>query len=148
MRKENKIIPLFFSLIPLSCMVVLNKELVNILYSFNFNLLFNLPTYNNMNIDMGINTPRDQSNISSTNNSRELSVYSNILFISYAESIQALNNSPFQADQVKINKSQELYLFYVSSEIKKSDNTNEASATANILEQQGEYVNDLNIKTY
>ena len=58
MRKENKIIPLFFSLIPLSCMVVLNKELVNILYSFNFNLLFNLLTYNNMNINIEINTPR------------------------------------------------------------------------------------------
>jgi len=88
MRKENKISPLFLSLIPLSCMVVLNR-----LYSFDFNLLSNPLTHNNINIDIEINTPRSQSNISSTNNSRKLSVYSNILFISYIESIQALDNS-------------------------------------------------------
>ena len=93
MRKENKISPSFLSLIPLSCMVVLNRELVNILYSFDFNLLSNPLTHNNINIDIEINTSRGQSNISSTNNSRKLSVYSNILFISYIESIQALDNS-------------------------------------------------------
>ena len=47
----------------------------------------NSPAYNNMNMDMEINTPRGWSNISSTNNSRELLVNSSASSILYAESI-------------------------------------------------------------
>ena len=55
-----------------------------------------------MNIDMDINTLKDQSNVSSTNSSKKLSVHSSI---SYIKRMQALNNSSFQADQVENNRS-------------------------------------------
>ena len=44
-------------------------------------------------MDIDINTLRDWSINSSTNNSREFSTYSSILLITYAKRVQALNNS-------------------------------------------------------
>jgi len=46
-------------------------------------------------MDMEIDTLRGWSNVSSTNNSRELSIHLSILSIPYTERIQAFNNSLF-----------------------------------------------------
>ena len=77
--------------IPPSCIIVLKRDLANTYFPLNLSLLSNPSTYNNMNIDMKINTPRGWSNISSINNSRELLVNSSALFIPYAERMLALN---------------------------------------------------------
>ena len=74
---------------------MLNRELVNTLFSFDISISFNLAIYNNINIDIEIDTLRDWLNSSSTNSSRKLSVYSSISFIPYAERIEALNNGLF-----------------------------------------------------
>ena len=56
-------------------MIASNRELANIFSSFKNSLLSNLLAHNNMNTNMKINTPKGQSNVFSTNNSRELSIY-------------------------------------------------------------------------
>ena len=65
-------------------MVVSKRDLVNIYFPLNFSLLYNSPTHNNMNIYIEINTLKDWSNISSTNNLRKLLVNSSVLFVPYA----------------------------------------------------------------
>jgi len=57
-----------------------------------------------MNMNIEIDTPRVQSAMSSTNNSRELLVYSSISSISYIERIEAQNNNLSWADQVNLHK--------------------------------------------
>ena len=122
-------------------MVASNRELANIFCSFKNSLLSNLLAHNNMNTNMKINTPKDQSNVFSTNNSRKLSMYLSVLFISYVERIQALNNSSFWANQVENNKFQRFSLFYVSLKIGNIDKANEATVITNMLESQKAYVN-------
>jgi len=69
-------------------------------------------------MDMDIDTSRGWSANSSTNNSRELSMHSSVSSITYANRVQALNNSPLWADQVKNSKSQEeITLSYVNPEM-------------------------------
>ena len=122
-------------------MVASNRELANIFCSFKNSLLSNLLAHNNMNTNMKINTPKDQSNVFSTNNSRKLSMYLSVLFISYVERIQALNNSSFWANQVENNKFQRFSLFYVSLKIGNFDKANEATVITNMSEPQEAYVN-------
>ena len=122
-------------------MIASNRELANIFSSFKNSLLSNLLAHNNMNTNMKINTPKGQSNVFSTNNSRKLSMYLSVLFISYAERIQALNNSSFWANQVENNKFQRFSLFYVSLKIGNIDKANEATVITNMLEPQGACVN-------
>ena len=93
---------LFLSFIPISCIVVFNRELANILFPFDISILFTLTNHNNTNIDIKINTLRDQLNIPTTNNSRESLVLSNVLSVPYVERMQALNNSLIQCHDLKI----------------------------------------------
>ena len=85
---------------------------------------------------MEIDTPKDQSNVSSTNNSRKSSMYLSVLSIFYAKRIQALNNSPFWADQVENNKFQRFSLSYVFLKIGNIDKANEATVITNMPEPQ------------
>jgi len=85
---------LLLSLLPLSCIVVPRRELGNTLHSFDTYILFNPEIYNTINMNMEIDTPRDWSTNSSTNNSREVLVQSNVSFISYVKRIDAQNNNP------------------------------------------------------
>jgi len=85
---------------------------------------------------MEINTPKGQSNVSSTNNSRESSMYLSVLSIFYAKKIQALNNSFFWADQVENNKFQRFSLSYVFLKIGNIDKANEAIVITNMPEPQ------------
>jgi len=94
-----------------------------------------------MNTNMEIDTPKDQSNVSSTNNFRELSVYLSVLSIFYAKRIQPLNNSSFWADQVENNKFQRFSLSNVSLKIGNIDKANEATVITNMPEPQGACVN-------
>jgi len=65
---------------------VLNSKLANILFPFDFSLLFNLQVYHsNMAMDMEVNTSRGRSINSSTNSSRVLLVHFNTSFIIYTE---------------------------------------------------------------
>jgi len=84
---------IFLSLILPSWMIIPNRQLANTYFPFIFSLFSNLQIYNNIIIDIDINTLRDWSINSSTNNSRESSTYSSILLITYAKRVQALNNS-------------------------------------------------------
>ena len=79
---------LLLSLLPPSYMKVPNRELVNTYFLLNLSILSNLAIYNNINIDIEIDIPRGRSTISSTNNSRELSVYLNISSILYIERME------------------------------------------------------------
>jgi len=126
-------------------MVVPNRESVNILFFFDSSTSSNPVIHNNMNIDIKINTLRGWSAISSINSSRKLSVHSSVSSISYAKKIEAQNNSLSWANQVKLNKSQGLTLFYVIPEVGETNSTNETIGTKKILEQQGECANSPSI---
>ena len=93
-KTNNNFSSLFFLILPFY-IVALERDLVNIYFSLNLSLLSNPPTHNNININIEINTPRDQSSISSINNFRELLVNLSALFILYVKRMLALNNSPF-----------------------------------------------------
>ena len=84
---------LLLSLLPLSCIVVPKRELGNTLLPFDTYTLFNPEIHNTINIGMKIDTSRDLSANSSTNNSREVLVQSNVSFISYIKRIEAQNNN-------------------------------------------------------
>ena len=87
---------------------------------------------------MEINTSKSQSNVSTTNNSRELLVYLNALSIPYMERMQALNSSLIWTKQVKNNKSQRISLFYVLSKVESSGIANKTIVTSNT---SGKYIN-------
>ena len=91
-------------------MVASNRELANIFCSFKNSLLSNLLANNNMNTNMKINTPKDQSNVFSTNNSRKLSMYLSVLFISYVERIQALDKANEATVITNMSEPQEAYV--------------------------------------
>ena len=69
------------------------RELGNTLLPFDTYTFFNPEIHNTINIGMKIDTPRDLSANSSTNNSREVLVQSNVSFISYIKRIEAQNNN-------------------------------------------------------
>jgi len=100
-----------------------------------------------MAMNMEINTPRGQSTNSSTNSSRATLVHSNTLSTAYIEYIQALNNNPTWADQVKINESQGFILSYTTPKIGKNNNANKAIAIENRPEPHGMGVADINTNT-
>jgi len=96
---------------------------------------------------MEINTPKGQSNISSTNSSIELSVNSSALSIIYTERMLALNNSPFWVEQVEHTESQEFSLSYPSPKTRDTGRANEATVTENTLEPQEECINSMDMNT-
>ena len=126
-------------------MVAFKRELANTFFSLDLSLLSNLPTYNNMNINMEINIPRGWSNISSTNSSRELLVNLSALFILYVKRILALNNSFFWTEQVEHTKSQEFFLSYTSLKTENTGRANKTTVIANIPESQGECINSIDM---
>ena len=92
---------------------MIKKTLANILFYFDLSIHSNSQEpSNNIVMDIEINTVRGWSNNSSTNNSRALSVYSNIFSIRYAEQIQNIANNTTWADQVEISKFQGPALSY------------------------------------
>ena len=77
---------LFLSLLPLSCMVVPKRELVNILFPSTTNLQSNLQKPSIViPMDIEVNTPRGQLICFSTNSSREVLAYSEASFIAYVD---------------------------------------------------------------
>ena len=112
------------SLISLSCMIVPNRELVNILFPFNISILSISIAYNNKNIDMNIKILRSWSVNSSTNSSRESSTCLSVSSIPYVERIEAQNNDLSWTKQVdEYNNFQGFSLFYTSLKIR-DNNTN------------------------
>ena len=95
------------SLLPPSSMVAPNRELANTQFPFDISSTSNPQAHLNKAMDIDIDTPRGRSANPSTNNSRESSTHSSVSSIAYADRVQALNNSPSWADQVKSSESQE-----------------------------------------
>ena len=71
---------MLFSLIPLFCIIVPNRKLANILFSFITNTYFNLSKQYNINMDIEIDTPKSILANISTNNSRVMLVHSYIFY--------------------------------------------------------------------
>jgi len=88
-------------------MVAPNRELANTQFPFDISSTSNPQAHLNKAMDIDIDTPRGRSANPSTNNSRESSTHSSVSSIAYADRVQALNNSPSWADQVKSSESQE-----------------------------------------
>jgi len=83
------------SLLPLSCMIASERDLANTLFSFFSNpQSYQLESFTNQQMNIEINMPRGQSMSSSPNNSRELSIHSNVSSMAYADRIQPLVNNP------------------------------------------------------
>jgi len=98
-------------------MVAPNRELANTQFPFDISSTSNPQAHLNKAMDMDMDTPRGWSANSSTNNSRESSMHSSVSSIAYADRVQALNNSPSWADQVKSSESQEeITLSYANPE--------------------------------
>ena len=86
---------LLLSLLPLSCMVAFDRDLANTLFYFSVNLQSiqqELFTTQHMNIETNIS--KGWSISAGSNISRDLSINSDILFMTYADRIQTLANSP------------------------------------------------------
>ena len=81
---------LLFS-IPLSYMVVSNREIVN-KYPFNSSAMSSLNDTNNVSEDININSPRGRSNIISQNFSREHSTISSISSMAYSKQMEIQND--------------------------------------------------------
>jgi len=76
-------------------MVALNRELADILFLFTTNIQNNSITLSTtVPMDIEVDMSRGKSFVTSSNNSRESSTHSNMLFIVYADRIQALANIP------------------------------------------------------
>lgn len=91
-------------------MIVSNRKLANTLFSSVTSIASSSIIHNNMNININMDTLRDRSIHSSTDNSRELSAYLSISSVSYIEKIEAQSNNPSWANQ--FNESQRFSLFY------------------------------------
>jgi len=82
-------------------MVAPERILVNISFPFDLSILSNpQEPFNNMAMDIEVDTPRGWSTSISTNSSRATSVYSNINIssIGYTEHVQVSANKPTWAD--------------------------------------------------
>ena len=126
-------------------MIVPNRELANIHFPFVFSLPSNLQVQHNIAIDININTQRDQSVNSSTNNSKKSLAYSSIFSITYTNRVQVFNNSLFQDNQVKNSKSRKITLSYANLEVRESNQANEAIATITMLEPHEVSTNNIDI---
>jgi len=81
-------------------MVVPNRKLVNILFSSVTSIASSSKVYNNMNMDVNVDTPRGRSINSSTGNFREFLVYLSLHSIFYIEGMETQSNNLSWADQV------------------------------------------------
>jgi len=139
---------LLLSLVPPSCIVVPNRELVNTLFSFDISILSIPIAYNNKNIDIDIDTLRGRLVNVSTNGSRESLTYSNVPFISYMKRMEAQNNNSSWTNQVdKYNGLQGFSLSYTTSKIE-DNNTNKATELVNMPNSHEESINNTNKNTY
>jgi len=113
---------LLISLIPLSYMVVPNRDLANTLFPFIIDIPNNLSIPSIIiPIDIEIDILRGRLISNSPNSSRESSTHSNMLSMVYIDRVQALANSPTWADQVENKKFQSSSLFYAT--IKEGENS-------------------------
>ena len=81
-----------------------NRKLANTNFLFILNLQSNLQelsSIKNQQIDINIDFPRGYLMLFSPNNSRKLSILSNVLSVAYTSRVQALNNCLTWAEQVK-----------------------------------------------
>ena len=66
-----------------------------------------------------------------------------MLSVPYVERVEIFNNSSFWANQVKVDKSQKLTLFYVSPEKERLTINSETLALTYMQKLQGEHVENM-----
>jgi len=81
--KSHKYMSLLVSLIPPSCIVVSKRKFVNITSQTHISIISNSNDFKVVFKDVNMETPRDKSLNSSTNNSRKSSTHFNVFSISY-----------------------------------------------------------------
>ena len=117
-------------------MVAPERILANTSFPFDLSILSNpQEPFNNMAMDMEVNTPRGWSTTTSTNSSRVTPVHSNISSIGYTEHVQALASNPTWADQVEISKSEGPALSYMSPKVGETNIANEATALETVTKK-------------
>jgi len=121
---------MLLSLVPLSYIVVPNRELVNTPFSFNINNPKKSST--GIAINMEVNIPRDCSVSPSTNIFRALLTHSYMSFMEYVEHVKAVTNNTTWADQVELSESQGPALFYTFLKIENIESANQANANESI----------------
>ena len=107
-------------------MVVPKRDLVNTQFSFNIYTFSNLMIQNNLNMDMDIDTSKGRSTTSNANSSKVSSIHSNLSSIFYVERMEAQSNNLSWAEQVELNKMEEITLSYATPKIGKNKFANEA----------------------
>ena len=120
MRKKNKN-DYKISLILLSCIVVLNRDLANTLFSFITDIPSNSRILSTtIPIDIETNIFRGKSTSASLNSFREFSMSS----MAYMDKVQVLASSLVWADQVEDKRFQDPSFFYATAKERKNNFTN------------------------
>ena len=118
---------LLLSFILLSCIVVPNREIMNI-NSFPINSAMNYSMeINTISEDVNMDTLRGRSNSLSSNLLWELSTYSDLSSVLYVDRIETQNNNPLWANQTE---KQNFQLSYTTFKKKMSNNQDEANSTS------------------
>ena len=120
MRKKNKN-DYKISLILLSCIVVLNRDLANTLFSFITDIPSNSRILSTtIPIDIETNIFRGKLTSASLNSFREFSMSS----MAYMDKVQVLASSLVWADQVEDKRFQDPSFFYATAKERKNNFTN------------------------
>ena len=106
---------LFLSLLLPFCIIILERDLVNILFPYFSNFQSNQPeSFTTQQIDIEINILRSQLMSFSSIISRESSVYSNNFSMAYTDRIQVLANNYTWTKKVESIQLQSLSLSYTT----------------------------------
>jgi len=98
-------------------MIAPKRELVNIPFLFDIYNSSNLMVQNNSNMDMNIDISRGRSTSLSSNNFRELLIYSDLSSILYYKRIEDISNKLSWDNQVVFNEKKDFILLYAISKI-------------------------------
>ena len=111
-RKDKSVNRPLLSLIPSSCMVVPNREIVNTNYFLTTSAMSNSVEAKCISENINIDKPRGRSTLISRNMSRVVSVHSDLLSIPYIEQIENQSNNSSWFNQTEQKNFQ---LSYISS---------------------------------
>ena len=97
---------MLLSLLPLSCIIVLIRELANITLSIttkalSSNILDQMSS--NMKIDINVNITRGRPSSPFNNSSRESSILSKASMVTYCERMEIQSNNPLLSRQQKVD---------------------------------------------
>lgn len=111
----------------LSYMIALKRELTNIPFFFDIYNSSNLIVQDDLNMNMNIDISRDRSTSLSSNNFRDLLIYSNLSSILYHKRMEDISNKLSWDKQVAFNEKKDFILLYAISKIGKNKLTNKTT---------------------